>query len=114
MTDEREIIEGALQKEERLDRMKLLIAVISCQRDRESHELIRRTWAQTAIALGQLSPVDVRFFVGRGCEPMFADEIPCDVPDDWDGLPAKTQAACMWAVHHDYDFMFKTDTDSYV
>lgn len=105
-TLEREIIAEALQSRGR-EGMKVLIAVVSCARDKASHELIRQTWAKD-------SPVDVRFFVGRGCEVLADDEIWLDVPDDWNGLPRKTQAVCRWAVAHGYDFLLKSDTDSYV
>lgn len=103
---EHQIIADAWQAPGR-EGMKVLIAIVSCARDRAAHELIRRTWAKNI-------PVDHRFFVGRGCELSREDEVLLDVPDDWDGLPQKTRAVCRWAVAHDYDFLFKCDTDSYV
>lgn len=103
---ERQIISEALQARRR-EAMKVLIAVVSCVRDKEGHQAIRDTWAKH-------SPVDVRFFVGRGCVASEDDETSLDVPDDWNGLPQKVQAVCRWAQSRDYDFIFKTDTDSYV
>lgn len=104
--DEQMLIREAIQSHRRED-MRVLIAIVSCARDREAHETIRQTWAKDC-------PVDYKFFVGRDCEVSRMDEIPLDVPDDWDGLPRKTQAVCRWAVEHDYDFLFKCDTDSYI
>jgi hypothetical protein len=103
---EREIISNAIRKDSR-EGMKPLIAIVSCRRDIESHETIRETWAKDC-------PVDFRFFLGRGCEALISDEVILDVPDDWNGLPQKTQAVCRWAFERDFDFVFKTDTDSYV
>ena len=104
--EERAIIAEACQSSRR-EQMRVLIAIPSCERDRFIHQTIRETWAKE-------SPVDVRFFLGRGCETVQADEILLDVPDDWDGLPRKVQAVCRWAETHDYDFIFKADTDSYI
>lgn len=106
VSEESQIILEACQRYKR-EEMRVLIAVVSCARDREAHELIRQTWAKNI-------PVDYQFFVGRGCEVSRMDEIWLDVPDDWDGLPRKTQAVCRWAAERDYDFIFKCDTDSYV
>jgi hypothetical protein len=105
--DEREIIQEASGRLTKFEGMRLLIGVVSCARDRESHELIRQTWAKD-------SPVAVRFFVGRDCPTTEIDEIALDVPDDWNGLPAKVHAVCRWTLFHGYDFLFKCDTDSYV
>lgn len=106
MTEERQIIEEAMRERWR-EGMKVLIAIVSCARDRDSHDLIRRTWANDI-------PCDYRFFIGRGCEANGTDEIPLDAPDDWNGLPAKTKLICEYAVEAGYDFLFKCDTDSYV
>ncbi len=103
---ERQIIAEAMEARGR-EGMKVLIAIVSCERDKETHQLIRDTWAKD-------SPVDVRFFVGRECAVFSEDEICLDVPDDWDGLPQKTQMVCRWAAARNYDFLFKCDTDSYV
>jgi hypothetical protein len=107
MSEERELIQDALQWPEHLEQMRVLIAVPSCWRDRDTHQVIRDTWKKD-------SPVHVHFFMGRGNTPHFSDETVLDVPDDWDGLPRKTQAICRWAVEKDFDFIFKADTDSYV
>lgn len=106
ISEESRIILEACQQLRR-EEMKVLIAIVSCERDLESHELIRQTWASNC-------PVDYRFFVGRHCPITRLHETPLDVPDDWDGLPQKTQAVCRWAAERDYDFLFKCDTDSYV
>lgn len=106
MSEEEKIIREACDRYKR-EEMRVLVAIVSCARDRESHELIRQTWAKDA-------PVDCFFFVGRDCKVDRLDEIPLDVPDDWNGLPEKTREICRYAVRNDYDFLFKCDTDSYV
>lgn len=89
---------------------RLLIAVMSCQRDRAigHHETIRQRWGNT---LSDVS--DVRFFVG-GPEPndLLSDEIWLDVPDGYLQLSLKTKAICAWVLEHDYDFLFKCDCDT--
>jgi hypothetical protein len=89
---------------------KLLIAVESCQRDRNlgHHETIRQRWGKT---LSDVS--DVRFFMG-GPEPkeLLSDEIWLDVPDDFFHLSIKTKAVCDWVLRSEYDFLFKCDCDT--
>lgn len=106
MTDEREIIAEAC-KVSRREQMRVLIAIPSCARDQALHQTIRDTWAKDC-------PVDLIFFLGRGCTAKADDEIVLDVPDDWEGLPRKVQEICRWAYDYGYDFLFKADTDSYI
>ena len=105
--NEREIISEAVQSPSHLEAMRVLIAIPSCARDRGSHQLIRDTWAKH-------SPVDVRFFLGRGNDRPEWDEVMLDCPDDFDNLPRKVQLICRWASDQGYDFTFKCDTDSYI
>ena len=105
-TLERQIISEALQARRR-EGMKVLIAIVSCKRDLPMHQIIRDTWAKEC-------PVDYRFFVGRDCEVDCYDSVALHAADDWNGLPRKVQEVCRWAADRDYDFIFKTDTDSYV
>jgi hypothetical protein len=104
---ERELIEEAVRTSEPLECMKVLIAIVSCDRDRECHQTIRETWAKDC-------PIDYKFFVGVGCAVQHEDEVLLDVADDFNSLPAKVQAVCAWAYERGYDFVFKCDTDSYV
>jgi hypothetical protein len=71
----------------------------------------RKTWMKDAAALG----VDVKFFFGRGGtrEPL-EDEIFLDCDDSYDGLVEKVRHMCEWAYAHGYDFLMKTDIDSYI
>ena len=109
MTDEREIISEAVRSFPQFDGMRVLIAIPSCARDYYMHQIIRDSWAKN-------SPVDVLFFLGNGSQmtKLEPDEINLYTPDDWDGLPRKTQLICRYAAAGNYDFIFKADTDSYV
>jgi hypothetical protein len=89
---------------------RLLIAVLSCQRDRalRHHETIRRRWGN---ALSDVS--DVRFFVGGPqLDDLLLDEIWLDVPDGYPQLSLKTKGICAWMLAHDYDSLFKCDCDT--
>jgi hypothetical protein len=91
--------------------MSLLIAVMSCQRDRKlgHHETIRNRWGD---ALSDIA--DTRFFIGGEdrVEPLAEDEVWLSVPDDYDHLSTKTMAICNWALENDYDHVFKCDCDT--
>jgi hypothetical protein len=94
--------------------MKVLVAVKSCQRDRNQgcHAAIRETW-------GENLPdwVDVRFFIGGDEKPnnLEEDEIYFQVGDDYhQGLVHKVRAAFTWATEQEYDFGFFCDTDTYI
>lgn len=96
---------------------KLLIAVKSCIKDLDAnfHDCIRRTWLQDAKQLG----IDVRFFVGQTTEErrvlkFEADETQLACPDDYDGLPFKTQQICLWANGKTYQDIFLCDTDTFL
>lgn len=92
--------------------MKILIAVLSCQRDRDlgCHEHGRNTYGKDLADFA-----DLRFFVG-GPEPgdLAEDEVWADVADDYQSLPAKTKAMCQYMLGGGYDYMFKLDNDSYL
>lgn|SRR5487761_41056 len=98
--------------------MKILIAIPGC---RAHHELMvtqRQTWIK------DIQGADHKFFVGDG--EIFTDEVqlgqdeirPENGPSYGQGvyttLPEKTKLICQWAIGRDYDFMFKTDTDTVV
>jgi len=87
--------------------MKILVAVITCDRDRKLNKAQRDTcFAHTA-------GMDVRFFLGGGVIES-DDEVILDCPDDYKGLPEKVRKMCAWAVSHGYDYIFKCDSDVYV
>ncbi len=79
--------------------MKLLIAIESCLAHQERVRAQFDTWVKDVCP-----PFDVMVFDG----PMLG------VPDDYGHLPEKTKAICQWALERNYDFLFKTDTDTYV
>lgn len=56
---------------------------------------------------------DLRFFLGGG-EALVGDEVILDCPDDYAGLPAKSQAICKWAIENEYDFACLLDDDTYL
>lgn len=60
-----------------------------------------------------MNGADLKFFLGRGTAD-HQDEVILDVGDDYQSLPQKMQAMCQWARAHHYDFIFKSDDDSYV
>lgn len=95
-------------------RKQVLIAVESCQRNRLGpvHDAIRDTWFKN------LGVTEKRFFYGAGlgmtlqCDDL---DVSClDCLDDYESLPSKTQAICQWSIKHDFDFLYKCDTDTVV
>jgi hypothetical protein len=92
---------------------KLLIAVKSCQNDAAQgcHQIIRETWGLNTLL------ADLYFFVGRdGACPMHkSDEIHLlNTPDDYDGLPRKTQSILIWSLREGYDYTFLCDVDTFL
>lgn len=89
--------------------MKVLIAIITCQRDRSYERLLRETWLQSC-------SVDCRFFLGKNISNLKADEISLDVPDApirFAGVE-KTKRIIRYGLSKDYDYLFKCDIDTYV
>lgn len=89
--------------------MKVLIAVKSCHRDCHNgfNQAIRDTWFQNC-------SVDCRFFVGRGEGALLPDETRLNCGDGYLDLPWKVKAIFEWALARGYDYVFLTDTDTYV
>lgn len=89
--------------------MKILIAIMSCHRDRLFNDGCRKTWVRDVVG------ADVRFFIGRPTPTdILPDEIFLDVDDGYTNLPFKIQAICRWAVENGYDVLFKCDPDTFV
>lgn len=86
---------------------KPLIVIPSCYRDRYT-----RVTKQRPLLKG----CDYKYFLGVGnvIDPTRDDEVILPVGDDWQALPEKCQLAFKWAIEHGYDYVFKTDTDTYV
>lgn len=105
--------------------MRLLIGITNCHKAIYPAELSRTEppnnvacagWARTTWGLDAVKAgIDVRFFFGRGETrgPSF-DEVFLDVDDSYNGLIEKVTAMCQWALDHGYDYLMKTDVDSYV
>jgi hypothetical protein len=89
---------------------RVLIAVESCFRDAPKHQAIRDTWFRDILAEGK------KFFLGGAGAGPFEDEVflGTQVSDSYESLPLKTRAICKWALEHDFDFVFKVDTDTVV
>lgn len=124
--------------------MKILIALFSCSKDiiKGHNQAVRDTWAQELpenvdlrFLIGTTTPgpieaedpawqADYRKYnknkpwmatppppLSRSLLP---DELALDIPDGYMYLTHKVQAAFRWAVEHEYDFVFRADTDTFV
>lgn len=89
---------------------RFFIAVESCFKDAYKHQAIRDTWGK------DLPSCQLKFFMGGAGAGPFEDEIflGSDVADSYDTLSLKTQAMCWWALDHNFDYMFKCDTDTII
>jgi len=91
--------------------VKILLAIISCERDElnGNNQSQRETWLPDAAIFG----ADYKFFVGKnGTQREDVEVLECD--DGYFGMPDKVQAAAKWGHEHEYDFVFKIHTDTYV
>jgi hypothetical protein len=88
----------------------LVVAVKSCQRDQQYHQVIRDTWGKDIAALG----VNILFFVGGKATPQQLDEVHVDCLDDYMSLPYKVKEICRWFIKQPVDHIFLCDNDTYV
>lgn len=90
--------------------MRTLVAIVSCQRDRELQQAQRDTW------LKDLHGADYCFFLGRDAVGHWGrgDDVIFNEDDSYAGLARKTQAICEWAIMKEYDRLFKCDIDTVV
>lgn len=86
---------------------RLLFAIVSCERDKHTHDVIRRTWA-SRMPLG----CDYRFFMGRGATER--DEVALDCDDSYQGLTEKALATFEWSLGRGYTNMLHVGRDTYV
>jgi hypothetical protein len=88
----------------------LIIAVKSCVEHMELgyHAAIRETWYR------DFPGGTVKFFVGGGTGRTEPDEVRLDCPDDYNSLPKKTKAICMWAASKAASHIFLADTDTFI
>jgi hypothetical protein len=84
--------------------MKTLIGITTCGWRKAYADSQRATWVKDSL-------IDVEFFVGS---EVVEDSISLPCSDDYKSLPHKVQEMCRWALHKDYDFVFKVDDDVYV
>lgn len=88
-------------------RPRILVAIESCHRDRDLQQAQRDTW------LSALDGVDYKFFLGLPkTKAQCIDEVFLDVDDSYEQLSVKTQVICEYVHQHDYDWLFKCDTDT--
>jgi len=92
--------------------MRILIAILSCRRDRIYHQLVRDTWLKN-------QQVDYKFFLGidqLGTDklPLTEDEVLLDVSDRYSALRLKVEKMFDWIRPREYDYTFKCDTDTFV
>jgi Galactosyltransferase len=88
--------------------VKVLVAVITCEKFKARADAQRATWAKGARG------ADVLFFLAKQDREPKPDEVFLDAPDDYHSLPVKVRAMHQWAGSHGYDLIFKTDDDTYV
>lgn len=97
-----------------MERVKLLIGVLSCHMYAARREACLETWANVS----QRDDVDLVFILGSGQSSQPVREgclLHCPCPDDYDSLSLKTRWFCLWAIaNHTFDFLFKCDDDTYV
>lgn len=80
---------------------KVLIGIVTCERYKDTRLKSQvDTWIPRALKLGW----DVKAFTGT----------PLYVLDTYDALSAKTKALCTWAYVHGYDYLLKTDDDTFI
>jgi len=95
--------------------MRLLIAVVTCEKYEARANVQRDTWVRDV-----RPDVDVKFFVGResgaggGVCPEVGDKVILDVEDDYPNVRRKVQRMFDYATRANYDFILKTDDDCVV
>lgn len=96
--------------------LRVLLAIESCTRFRARREAQRKTWLP-------FKPAELhhRYFIGvqDGAAVTIPQSEESDVttlncPDSYQELILKTRALIAWALEHGYDYIFKTDDDTYV
>lgn len=87
--------------------MKILIAITTCEPNRERRAAIHDTWLQLVP-----DSVDARFFLGR--VGYFGQIVGLDCPDTYAELPRKTFATVRYAVERDYELLIKVDDDTFL
>lgn len=92
--------------------MSVFLGITTCHKFSDRAQAQRDTWIRDVP-----EGVGYRFFLGAPAPEGFQakpDEVLVDVPDDYNGLPAKTRAAVRWALENNYDWFHKLDDDVYL
>ena len=107
--------------------MRLLVAIMTCHRyaydpndfclrkglrslDQSARvNTIRDTWVRAIPA-----EVEYKFFYGRGQGLPLADEVFLDCGDSYNDNPAKMKAICRYAIDHGFDYVLRTDDDTFI
>lgn len=95
----------------RVQQAKLLVLIMSCEKNKDRMDKIRRSWAKDLIASG----ITHYFVVGRPGQPatIVDDVLYLNCPDNYEGLPRKTEAMLRYfAEQSAFDFMLKIDDDT--
>jgi hypothetical protein len=89
--------------------MRTLIAVAGCHARREYADAQRRTWAKSVIG------ADLLFVVGGEAQiPKPQDELRLNCPDGYYERKQKIQSLVRWTLDQGYDYLWKTDDDTYL
>ena len=95
---------------------KILLALESCGKYRQRRDAQRKTWLKF-----MPDGLQYRFFIGMqdGAKITIPQTDEADVttlpcPDNYEELILKTRAMVCWALEKNFDFVFKTDDDTYV
>lgn len=87
----------------------MILLINSCKADRENGKQdVNLCWIR------EWEGVPYRFVLGRGNDNPRRDELIVDVPDAYQNMPDKHQAACAWALQNDSGYAVLTCTDTYV
>ncbi len=92
--------------------VKLLIAVLTCDKYEHRAAGIRKSWLKLAP-----SNYRVLFVHGRPGQPegIEGDRLYLDCPESYEMLPRKIRALLNYSLRHfDFDYLFKTDDDTYL
>jgi hypothetical protein len=89
--------------------MKVMIAIPSCHSLRVWQKTIEGTWAKNLP-----EQVDIKFFLGEPMVEPKVNEVFLKVGDTLKDLTHKVVAMLEWALSNDYDYVFKSDLDTYV
>jgi len=86
--------------------MKILLAVVTCERFKFRADAQRATWVPL------VKGADVRFFLAKQERDSLPDEVFLDCPDDYHSLPLKVKLMYQWSLANGYTKTLKADDDT--